>query len=126
MQNQDNQKPVTAQALMDDDQINLMDILLVIAKYNRFIIMFTVISAILGVVYALRQPTIYTAKTAIMPPQVAQPMAANLLGQLGNLGLIGGGGGGVVRGVGVGRGTGRGRGAGVCRGVDKGKGIGQC
>lgn len=94
MQNQDNQKPVTAQALMDDDQINLMDILLVIAKYNRFIIMFTVISAILGVVYALRQPTIYTAKTAIMPPQVAQPMAANLLGQLGNLGLIGGGGGG--------------------------------
>ena len=76
---------------MDDDEINLMDLLLVIAKHNRFIIKLTVSVAVLAVVYALQQPNMYTAKTVILPPQQGASTASMLLGQLGGLaGLAGG------------------------------------
>ena len=76
---------------MDDDEINLMDLLLVIAKHNRFIIKLTLSVAVLSVVYALLQPNIYTAKTVILPPQQGASTASMLLGQLGGLaGLAGG------------------------------------
>ena len=91
MQNQDNQAPVSSpQAPMEDDEINLMDILLTIAKYNRFIIAFTAIFTVLAVVYALLQPIVYTSKTVILPPQTNASSASALLGNLGN--LVGGGG----------------------------------
>ena len=87
MQNQTN----PTQAPMDDDEINLMDLLLVIAKHNRFIIKLTLVVAVLAVVYALLQPPIFTAKTVILPPQQGSSMASMLLGQLGGLaGLAGG------------------------------------
>ena len=87
MQNQTN----PTQAPMDDDEINLMDLLLVIAKHNRFIIKLTVSVAVLAVVYALLQPPIFTAKTVILPPQQGSSTASMLLGQLGGLaGLAGG------------------------------------
>ena len=87
MQNQTNPTPAT----MDDDEINLMDLLLVIAKHNRFIIKLTLVVAVLAVVYALLQPPIFTAKTVILPPQQGSSMASMLLGQLGGLaGLAGG------------------------------------
>ena len=89
MQNQTNS--TAAQASMDDDEINLMDLLLVIAKHNRFIIKLTATVAVLSVVYALLQPNIYTAKTVILPPQQGASTASMLLGQLGGLaGLAGG------------------------------------
>ena len=89
MQNQTN--PTAAQAPMDDDEINLMDLLLVIAKHNRFIIKLTLSVAVLSVIYALLQPNIYTAKTVILPPQQGASTASMLLGQLGGLaGLAGG------------------------------------
>ena len=62
MENLVNQ-PVVKQ--VDDDEINLMDLLLVIAKHNRFIIKLTAGAAILSVVYALLQPNIYTGKTVV-------------------------------------------------------------
>ena len=87
MQNQTNPTPAT----MDDDEINLMDLLLVIAKHNRFIIKLTLSVAVLAVIYALLQPNIYTAKTVILPPQQGASTASMLLGQLGGLaGLAGG------------------------------------
>ena len=92
MQNQDNQAPIK-QSQMDDDEINLMDMLLTIAKYNRFIIIFTAISAVLAVVYALLQPIIYTSKAVILPSQSNASSASVLLGNLGGLaGLVSGGG----------------------------------
>jgi uncharacterized protein involved in exopolysaccharide biosynthesis len=72
---------------MDYDEINLMDILLVIAKYNRFIVLLTVISAGIAFVYALRQPVLYTANALIMPPQAPMSQAGMLMGQLSSLGL---------------------------------------
>ena len=93
MQNQDNQAPVSSpQAPMEDDEINWVDMLLTIAKYNRFIIIFTSISAVLAVVYALLQPIIYTSKVVILPTQSSASSAGMLLGSLGNVGsLIGSG-----------------------------------
>ena len=67
MQNQTN--PTAAQAPMDDDEINLMDLLLVVAKHNRFIIKLTLSVAVLSIVYALLVTPIFTAKTVILPPQ---------------------------------------------------------
>ena len=69
MQNQDNPTPDNRAAQQDDDEINLMDLLLVIAKHNRFIIKLTGSVAVLAIIYALLQPNIYTAKTVILPPQ---------------------------------------------------------
>ena len=87
MHNQHTPTPAT----MDDDEINLMDLLLVIAKHNRFIIKLTLSVAVLAVIYALLQPNIYTAKTVILPPQQGASTASMLLGQLGGLaGLAGG------------------------------------
>jgi uncharacterized protein involved in exopolysaccharide biosynthesis len=90
MQNQDNPTPDN-RAVQDDDEINLMDLVLVLAKHNRFIIKLTASVAVLAVIYALLQPNIYTAKTVILPPQQGASTASMLLSQLGGLaGLAGG------------------------------------
>jgi len=90
-----NQHTPTPAAAMDDDEINLMDLLLVIAKHNRFIIKLTLSVAVLAVVYALLQPPIFTAKTVILPPQQGQSAASMMLSQLGGLGALAGGAGGI-------------------------------
>jgi uncharacterized protein involved in exopolysaccharide biosynthesis len=90
MQDQDNQTASARQAQMDDDEINLMDLLLVIAKHNRFIIKLTGSAALLAVVMALLMDNVYTAKTVILPPQQGASSASMVLGQLGGLaGLAG-------------------------------------
>ena len=76
---------------LESDEINLMDLLLVIAKHNRFILKLTGGVAILSVIYALLQPNIYTGKTVVMPPQQASSSASALLGQLGGLAGMAGG-----------------------------------
>lgn len=79
------------QQAVQHDEINLMDMLLVIAKHNRFILKLTVGAAVLAVIYALQQPNIYTAKTVMMPPQQSSSSAGALLGQLGGLAGMAGG-----------------------------------
>ena len=76
---------------LESDEINLMDLVLVIAKHNRFILKLTGGVAILSVIYALLQPNIYTGKTVVMPPQQASSSASALLGQLGGLAGMAGG-----------------------------------
>lgn len=92
MQTQNNQMQNTPNVQVNDDEIHLMDILLVIAKYNRFIIIFTAISAILAFVYALRQPVMFSSKVVVMAPQAALSPASMIMGQLNSLGLGGGAG----------------------------------
>lgn len=71
----------------EEDEINLLDLLLVIAKHNRFIFKLTAGTAVLAVGASLLMPNIYTAKTVIMPPQQSQSSAASMmLGQIGALG----------------------------------------
>lgn len=76
-----NQSQLNMQQL--DDEINLMDLLLVIAKHNRFIVKLTLLAAILAIGVALLLPNIYTAKSVILPPQQGSSTASMLLGQLG-------------------------------------------
>ena len=88
MQDQDNQTAVAAKTPMDDE-INLMDLLLVIAKHNRLILKFTGSVALLAVVISLLMDNVYTAKVMIMPPQQSQSSAASImLSQVGALGSL--------------------------------------
>lgn len=93
MENQPSQ-PVAQHAVQQpqvqqpEDEINLMDLLLVIAKHNRFILKFTVAAAALSVIYALLQPNVYTAKVMIMPPQQSQSSAASMM--MAQIGAFGG------------------------------------
>ena len=90
MQDQDNQTATARQTQMDDE-INLMDLLLVIAKHNRLILKFTGSVALLAVVISLLMDNVYTAKVMIMPPQQTQSSAASImLSQVGALGSLAG------------------------------------
>ncbi|MGZ8983651.1 MAG: GumC family protein [Methylotenera sp.] len=75
----------------EDDEINLMELLLVIAKHNRFILKLTVFVAVLALAVSLLLPNIYTGKTVILPPQQGASTASMLLGQLGGLAGAAGG-----------------------------------
>jgi uncharacterized protein involved in exopolysaccharide biosynthesis len=92
MQTPENNLPAHSQR-SDDDEINLMDIMLVIAKYNRFIIAFTAVSIVLALIYVMLQPFSYTAKTVILPPQTKGDSSMGaLLGNLGGLNAMPGAG----------------------------------
>ncbi|MEY3206912.1 MAG: hypothetical protein RIS77_285, partial [Pseudomonadota bacterium] len=90
MQDQDNQTAAAVKTPMDDE-INLMDLLLVIAKHNRLILKFTGSVALLALVISLLMDNVYTAKVMIMPPQQTQSSAASImLSQVGALGGLAG------------------------------------
>ena len=87
MQTPENNLPAHSQR-SDDDEINLMDIMLVIAKYNRFIMAFTAVSIVLALIYVMLQPFSYTAKTVILPPQTKGDSSMGAV--LGNLSALNG------------------------------------
>ncbi len=74
-----------------DDEINLMELLLVLAKHNRFILKGTGIAAGLALIVSLLLPKSYTAETVIMPPREAPSTASMMFGQLSSLGGMGAG-----------------------------------
>lgn len=77
----------------DEDSVNLLDLALVLAARKRFIILCSLVAAILTAIVVLIIPVTFTATTTILPPrQEANPTVA-LLGQLGGLASLGGGGG---------------------------------
>jgi uncharacterized protein involved in exopolysaccharide biosynthesis len=75
-----------------DDEINLLDYLIVLAKRKKLILQITLGAAIITAVISLIMPPIYKAETKILPPQQSgSSMAAQMLSQLGGLaGLAGG------------------------------------
>jgi uncharacterized protein involved in exopolysaccharide biosynthesis len=75
---------------LDDEPINFLDILIVIAKRKRFIACVAGIAGVLALVSVLLLPNIYTANVKLLPPQQSQSSVASMLGQLGPLaGLAG-------------------------------------
>jgi uncharacterized protein involved in exopolysaccharide biosynthesis len=54
---------------LSDDEINLLDLLEVLAKRWKMIVMVTFSAAIVSVVYSLLLPNVYTATARILPPQ---------------------------------------------------------
>lgn len=74
-----------------EDEINLLDLLIVLAKYKKMIIGLTAAAAFLAVGYALSLTNVYTATAKILPPQQSQSSASAMLSQLGGLAGIAGG-----------------------------------
>lgn len=76
----------------DDDiaGISLVDMLLVLVKHKRIIILLPIILFVVGLSISSLSPKIYKANTKILPPQQSQSTAATMLSQLG--GLAGGAG----------------------------------
>ncbi|OGT04617.1 MAG: hypothetical protein A3F73_07185 [Gallionellales bacterium RIFCSPLOWO2_12_FULL_59_22] len=81
----ENQIAIQQPATPDEDEINLLDLLIVLAKHKKRIIGATFVAALLAVGYALSLPNIYTGSTKILPPQQSQSSASAMLSQLGGL-----------------------------------------
>lgn len=76
---------------MPDDEINLLDLLIVLAKHKAMILKVTLGAALLAVGVALLMSNVYTGTVRILPPQQGQSSASALLGQLGGLSGVAGG-----------------------------------
>ncbi len=78
-------------AQFNEDAINFLDYMIVLAKRKRLIIGITFGAAIITAIISLITPPIYKAETKILPPQQASSSAAQLLSQFGGAaGLAGG------------------------------------
>lgn len=80
--------PKIEAAIMDannESDIELIDLLIIWAKRKKFIIGFTLLFGVFGLVSSLRMPNIYEATIRILPPQQAQSNAAALMAQLGGI-----------------------------------------
>ena len=73
-----------------DDEINLLEYLLVIAKNWRMITKVTAVAFVLSCGAALLLPNIYTATTRIMPPNESKGGLASMLGGMGDLAALAG------------------------------------
>ena len=75
-----------------DDEINLLDLLLVLAKRWRMIVGVPFVVAVITAIITLFMPNIYTAKTMIIPSDDSSGgMGAALMAQLGGLAGMAGG-----------------------------------
>jgi tyrosine-protein kinase Etk/Wzc len=72
---------------MREDEIDLLDLLIALARRKRLIAAATVGSAVLAAIISLLVPNRYTATTKVLPPQQAQSSAAMLMTQLAGNGL---------------------------------------
>ena len=74
-----------------DDEISLLDLLIVLAKYKKLVLGFPFVVAVLAAGISLLITPIFTATTTILPPLKNQSSASAILGQLGGVaGLVGG------------------------------------
>src|SRR3954469_19436165 len=69
------------------DEIDLLDLLIVLAKRKRLILTVTAGSAALALIVSLLLPNRYTATTKILPPQQSQSASSMLLTQLAGGGM---------------------------------------
>ena len=73
-----------------EDEINLLDLLIVLARHKKLVLGLPAAAAVVSIVVSLLLPNIYTGTTKILPPQQTQSTSA-VLAQLGSLaGLAGG------------------------------------
>ncbi|MGF7178854.1 GumC family protein [Tunturiibacter psychrotolerans] len=76
---------------LSDGPLDLLDILVVLARKRRMIVVVTLIAFLLGSILSFLLRPKFTAKAVIMPPQ-QQTSSSALLNQLGSLASLGGGG----------------------------------
>lgn len=73
----------------DGSEISIVDLLIVLAKYKKRIVGWTLLAVVGGLALGFALPNIYRGSTKLLPPQSAQSGAGALLAQLG--GITGGG-----------------------------------
>src|SRR6266498_4112311 len=74
----------------EPDSVSLIDLLQVIAKRSRMIIMMTLAATVISILYSLTLPNIYTAKTMILPAQEDKGLGSAMMAQLGGLASLAG------------------------------------
>jgi uncharacterized protein involved in exopolysaccharide biosynthesis len=72
---------------MREDEIDLLELLVTLARRKRLIAGVTLGSAVLAAIISLLIPSRYTATTKILPPQQAQSSSSMLMSQLADSGL---------------------------------------
>jgi tyrosine-protein kinase Etk/Wzc len=75
----------------EKETVYFLDLVIVLAKHGKFIVLFVAAAAAISVLVSLVLPFRYTAKTGLMPPQQEQSTTAALLGQLSPLMNLAGG-----------------------------------
>lgn len=76
--------------LVDGDEINLLDLLQVVADNLRLLVLGPIIAGLLAMGYSFTVTPVFTAKATFMPPQQQQSSAAAMLAGLGVLGGLAG------------------------------------
>ncbi|WP_305043729.1 GumC family protein [Geoalkalibacter sp.] len=74
----------------DDDEINLLDLLLVLARNWKMIVGTCVATFALACIYTLTLPNIFTATARILPPQQEKGGLSSMLGGMGDLAALAG------------------------------------
>ncbi len=75
-----------------DDEINLIDYLIVLAKRKKLIILFTLAVVIITAIYSFTLPPVYKAETTLLPPQESKSnIQSQLLSRLEGITSIAGG-----------------------------------
>lgn len=72
----------------ESEELGLIDVLIVLAKHKKKIILLPLMAALIAVGVSLALPNIYQATTKLLPPQQSQSSASALLSQLGGLGSV--------------------------------------
>ncbi|MGA7461875.1 MAG: Wzz/FepE/Etk N-terminal domain-containing protein [Candidatus Korobacteraceae bacterium] len=78
-------------AIDDHDKLDVVELLLVLARRKKPILLFTAGVAILATIIVLLLPKTYTATSTILPPQQKQSALNSMLGQMGAIAGLSGG-----------------------------------
>lgn len=70
---------------LQEDSVSLVDLLLVLARRKRLLVIIPMVFVILGIIYAKVATPIFAASTILLPPQQQQSSASAMLSQLGGL-----------------------------------------
>jgi tyrosine-protein kinase Etk/Wzc len=80
----DENNPISqADGVAKDQGLDILGLLLALAKYKRTILAITVGAALIAAAVSLVLPSTFLAVSRIMPPQQSQSLATAVLGQLG-------------------------------------------
>lgn len=77
----------------DGKEVKAMDLLITLVRSKKIVLGWSLLAALVSVVFSFLIPVTYQATTRILPPQQPQSAASLMASQLGSLAALGGGGG---------------------------------
>jgi uncharacterized protein involved in exopolysaccharide biosynthesis len=72
----------------DEGEIDLIDLLIVLAKHKRLIVGLAAAAAVVAAVVSLLMPPVFLAETRFLSPQTSSSMAAQIMNQLGPASIL--------------------------------------